>query len=753
MSGKNCFYTSVLMPLAVMLSLTTQVVSAADGQWTVPICGAPNSIKPGWVPHGDPLANGTATITSQNSLITVDIDLGEQRYYAHHAHLYSTSNGYLEGSVDVGHSTVCWAYDNETPNNPLTAPYNEKSLSIANWPGPGSYAADWYKGYIDMIPEDGGDWYIMVHMLGGHFAVDEDGHLIPWDASVHEVMGRDSVAGNWDGENDVSVGCNARMGRRLGDTSVETGSCLAGTNGSYTHVDAPFLDQNGVAWLDENGELTQAAIDHGYDLDTEYLYFAFADEGISAQYGGPEGGAGGFLNPENQDPNRCLQWPPAGWGAPHGHGPDEVPPTLVLNGPASIGVMQFSIYDDPGAAAFDDRDGDISDSIQVMSGVDTSVLGTYTVSYLVSDEAGNSATASRTVTVSEYVDLVPPSINLIGAADLEIDFGATFEDPGATAFDNDDGDLTGQIQVEGVVDSDVSGNYFLVYSVNDAAGNTATVSRLVTVLPEPGLTLIPASPVFAPGEEIVIAYTEGTGSNRDWIGIYEAGEEPESGSSHNNYLAWAYTNGSEGSESFDSLPEGDYTAILFSDDSWDFYGDSASFSVGQAPDVTPPVIVLNGPSAMTLDYGAAYSEPGASATDDVDGNLTDAITIAGAVDTSLAGEYVLTYSVVDSAGNSSSTARVVTVSAAPEVDTVTGNWVKYIVNKDKLTIIASSSAGNPADGITLSVDGYGDMGPHGNKENRWKLVIRNIGASNVPETVTIRSSLGGVATVEVTEKL
>ena len=76
-------------------------------------------------------------------------------------------------------------------------------------------------------------------------------------------------------------------------------------------------------------------------------------------------------------------------------------------------------------------------------------------------------------------------------------------------------------------------------------------------------------------------------------------------------------------------------------------------------DTTPPVITLNGNASMTLPYNSAYNEQGATAVDDVDGNVD--VTISGAVDNAQLGEYTLTYSATDSSGNTASTSRMVSV--------------------------------------------------------------------------------------------
>jgi hypothetical protein len=77
-------------------------------------------------------------------------------------------------------------------------------------------------------------------------------------------------------------------------------------------------------------------------------------------------------------------------------------------------------------------------------------------------------------------------------------------------------------------------------------------------------------------------------------------------------------------------------------------------------DTTKPV--FNGISDVTLDVGESFDPlRGVVAHDDVDGDLSNSITVKGSVDTSMAGSYELTYSVSDKAGNVTVATRVVTV--------------------------------------------------------------------------------------------
>tara|TARA_B100001093_G_scaffold115847_1_gene108185 strand:+ start:741 stop:3116 length:2376 start_codon:yes stop_codon:yes gene_type:complete len=91
------------------------------------------------------------------------------------------------------------------------------------------------------------------------------------------------------------------------------------------------------------------------------------------------------------------------------------------------------------------------------------------------------------ITVEGNIDTTPPVINLIGDSTIELFIGDTYEDTGATAIDDTDGDITSLIIVDvSSVNTAVVGTYIVTYNVSDAAGNDATeVSRTINVLPTP----------------------------------------------------------------------------------------------------------------------------------------------------------------------------------------------------------------------------------------------------------------------------
>ena len=85
-----------------------------------------------------------------------------------------------------------------------------------------------------------------------------------------------------------------------------------------------------------------------------------------------------------------------------------------------------------------------------------------------------------------------------------------------------------------------------------------------------------------------------------------------------------------------------------------------------APDTTNPVITLLGTDPVNLYLNDSYTDAGATALDDVDGDITENIVTINPVDTSTVGTYIITYNVSDTATNAADqVTRTVNVSARP----------------------------------------------------------------------------------------
>lgn len=78
-------------------------------------------------------------------------------------------------------------------------------------------------------------------------------------------------------------------------------------------------------------------------------------------------------------------------------------------------------------------------------------------------------------------------------------------------------------------------------------------------------------------------------------------------------------------------------------------------------DKVAPLLLLNGKVKDTVILQTQYTDPGATATDDRDGNLTPFIMVSGDVNSYQAGDYVRHYNVRDAAGNTTKVVRYVAV--------------------------------------------------------------------------------------------
>ena len=104
-------------------------------------------------------------------------------------------------------------------------------------------------------------------------------------------------------------------------------------------------------------------------------------------------------------------------------------------------------------------------------------VGEYAINYTL-DYLGATHTDSRTITIT---DSAPPALTLKGSSNVGLYVGEAYYDPGWTAIDDNDGDLSNRVVVNGAVDTNNYGVYNLKYTVSDSAGNTSEATRRVFV--------------------------------------------------------------------------------------------------------------------------------------------------------------------------------------------------------------------------------------------------------------------------------
>ncbi|TQV88071.1 immunoglobulin-like domain-containing protein [Aliikangiella coralliicola] len=371
---------------------------------------------------------------------------------------------------------------------------------------------------------------------------------------------------------------------------------------------------------------------------------------------------------------------------------DATAPVIVLQGNASITIAQGSNYSDAGATASDNVDGDISSSIVTVNPVDTNTVGSYTVTYNVSDAAGNAATqVTRTVNVTDQTN---PVISLIGNSSLTIAQGSTYTDAGATASDNNDGDISSSIVTVNPVDTSTVGSYTVTYNVSDAAGNAAAqVTRTVNVADQtiPVISLIGNSSLTIAQDSIYSDAGATAIDNND-------GDISSSIVTVNPV---------------DTSTVGSYTITYNVSDAAGNAAAQVTRTVN-VTDQTVPVISLTGDASVTLAQGDVYSDQGATASDNNDGDITSSIVTVNPVNTNIVGSYTITYNVTDAAGNAAvevtrtvtvtdQTAPVVTPPAALTVAATDANGTAK-TDTDITLFLASATASDVNDGVIATVN-------------------------------------------------
>jgi len=262
-------------------------------------------------------------------------------------------------------------------------------------------------------------------------------------------------------------------------------------------------------------------------------------------------------------------------------------------------------------------------------------LGETTVTFEASDTSTNTATMEAKVTVT---DQTAPVITLIGDNAPTLSTGDIYSEQGVTAVDNVEGDISVDVIVGGDnVNTTTPGTYTVTYNLTDLAGNAANeITRQVTVQDA-------SAPVVSVPANITVAATDQNGtakSNNDiatFLAAATANDDVDG--------ATAVTDNAP-----DKFPLGDTVVTFSAKDSSDNTGTSqATVSIA---DQTSPVITLVGESTITVNLDEPYVDPGFSALDNVDNDISGTVAIGGdTVDTSAGGIYTVTYNVSDVAGN------------------------------------------------------------------------------------------------------
>ena len=151
---------------------------------------------------------------------------------------------------------------------------------------------------------------------------------------------------------------------------------------------------------------------------------------------------------------------------------------LKLNGEETIYIKYGDEYHEDGAIA-KYKNSNLNDRIKVKSNIDITKIGNYKVEYEIKYLFMN----KKVVRNVNVIDDEKPSIKLNSFEKIVIAESNKYEEFGAVATDNYDGDVTNKIEINKEnLDTNKIGDYEIVYKVKDSSGNESSISRKVKVV-------------------------------------------------------------------------------------------------------------------------------------------------------------------------------------------------------------------------------------------------------------------------------
>jgi hypothetical protein len=121
-------------------------------------------------------------------------------------------------------------------------------------------------------------------------------------------------------------------------------------------------------------------------------------------------------------------------------------------------------------------------------------------------------------------------------------------------------------------------------------------------------------------------------------------------------------------------------------------------------DAVPPVLTLSGEALVEVPSGDTYTDAGATAEDNIDGDISASIVVTIAVNTAIVGDYTVTYIVADVAGNNAAPVTR-TVRVTPAVGTGGGGGGAISLVLFFLLMFAAALTAYHAKRAIITVDG------------------------------------------------
>ena len=236
--------------------------------------------------------------------------------------------------------------------------------------------------------------------------------------------------------------------------------------------------------------------------------------------------------------------------------------------------------------------------------------------------------------------VIGPKIHIIGAQHVIVEVGTEYKEQGATATYRFS-DLTELIEMMSNVNTKEIGRYDIYYKI-EADNKQVSAKRTVDV----------------------VDYTPPTialnGSKNVTISSMDLFEETgfEANDNYDGNLTEKVV------VETNQISEEEYEKVYYvKDSSGNICKEKRKIII---KDIIPPEIILDGNFVENMYIGGTYEESGVTAKDDLDGDLTNQISVTSDIDTSKLGKYTVTYTVKDKSGNVGKNYRRVEVVQRPD---------------------------------------------------------------------------------------
>src|SRR3989344_5851463 len=445
--------------------------------------------------------------------------------------------------------------------------------------------------------------------------------------------------------------------------------------------------------------------------------------------------------------------------------PDTTSPVISLLGSPSVIHERGTAYTDAGATAMDNIDGSVTAGI-VLSGTtinSSTSIGSYILSYNVSDAAGNAAlTVTRSVTVQ---DTIAPTatVSYSTTTPTNADVVATLEPSEPVTVTNNGGATTTTFSQ--------NGNFIFLFAdvANNTGSTTASVANIDKVAPTIANSTLNGVDsnvaVNVASTSVAIALTASESVNWLSLKVEKQGDESV-------YKLFQSGIGCEDGTTLCSKTwTGDLSAGTLSDGAYrvkvrmrDAVGNETEGYLGTTitVDTTAPVITVTGVTSASVNIGSSYTDAGATALDARDGAVS--VSSSGSVDTGTIAAYIISYTATDALGNTATASRTVnvvpilvtsiTVSGAGSATSISlGNTLQMFAsvlpvnatNSAVVWIVQCDNVANncPGGQFALNLDGGGTISASG------LLTPVDSGNMRVRATATDGSGISGTLDITI----